>query len=90
VRIDGVEVTQAPFPVGSRVRLTGVFLRSTGQIAGPEGAATWTTVACECRNCTIGDTTAVNEPSYYDDTHPRHIATINLFRVGTMTVRNCP
>lgn len=30
------------FAVGDRVRLTGKFLRSTGQIAGGEGQSVWT------------------------------------------------
>jgi len=31
-------------PVGTKVRLTGKFLRNTGQIAGGEGGARWLTV----------------------------------------------
>lgn len=54
--------------VGAVVRLTGVFLRSTGQIAGGEGQARWAVVACDCRACadwTAHDAlplVAVNEP----------------------------
>ena len=35
---------QSPPPVGSRVRLTGSFLKSTGQQRGREGASVWTVV----------------------------------------------
>lgn len=31
-----------PLAVGDRVRLTGKFLRNTGQYAGPEGRSVWT------------------------------------------------
>lgn len=36
---------------GTRVRLTGAFLRSTGQIAGGEGGKRWTVVECSCKLC---------------------------------------
>jgi hypothetical protein len=42
------------FAVGSKVRLTGSFLRSTGQFAGPEGQARWIVQACACRMCATG------------------------------------
>ena len=52
--------------VGAVVRLTGRFLRNTGQIAGSEGASRWKIVACECRLCRpSGDgfrCVAVDEP----------------------------
>lgn len=54
--------------VGTVVRLTGAFLRSTGQIAGGEGQSRWKTVDCPCRNCSDdawsrgGALVAVNEP----------------------------
>jgi len=54
--------------VGTVVRLTGVFLRNTGQIAGGEGQARWTVVACDCRACDdwtaaeAAPLVAVNEP----------------------------
>jgi hypothetical protein len=37
--------------VGARVRLTGVFLRNTGQQLGGEGESRWLVVACPCRGC---------------------------------------
>ena len=33
---------------GTRVRLTGRFLKSTGQQAGDEGSKVWTVRACKC------------------------------------------
>ncbi len=37
--------------VGAVVRLTGRFLRTTGQEASSEGAKRWTIVACDCGIC---------------------------------------
>lgn len=52
--------------VGARVRLTGRFLRNTGQQAGGEGASTWEIVACGCDGCQRNDDdfrlVAVNQP----------------------------
>jgi len=48
--------------VGLRVRLTGAFLRSTGQYLGSEGISRWTIVECKCSLCALGDYCAVNEP----------------------------
>lgn len=43
------------FEVGDRVRLTGAFLRSTGQIAGGEGQSRWVVQAHPgCRLCADG------------------------------------
>lgn len=36
---------------GTRVRLTGAFLRSTGQVAGDEGRRRWVVQACDCAGC---------------------------------------
>lgn len=52
---------------GTRVRLTGAFLRSTGQIAGGEGTRVWTVAACGCGLCAFGDFVAVNERSMFGD-----------------------
>jgi hypothetical protein len=45
--------------VGSRVRLTGKYLRSTGQQAGSEGAKKWTVLSLR------DDYAEVDEPSSY-------------------------
>lgn len=46
---------EAP-PVGTKVRLTGIFLKNTGQQRGGEGASVWTVVGNE------GNFVLVNEP----------------------------
>lgn len=76
---------------GATVRLTGTFLRNTGQIVGGEGHLTWQIVACDCGMCRGGHHVAVNEPHRcqedprgYEDIPPaqrpkwRHIAKSNL------------
>lgn len=50
-----------PIPVGARVKLTGVFLRDTGQRTGDEGAKVWARVACDCGPCAAGRVVAVDE-----------------------------
>ena len=47
--------------VGSRVRLSGKFLRSTGLVVGQKN---WTVVACDCGLCRSGNHCAVNEPHH--------------------------
>ena len=73
-------------PVGTKVRLTGAFLRSTGQVAGGEGERRWTVMPCDCVLCRDGFV-AIDEPadqSYYEDLPPeqrprwRHVALGNL------------
>jgi hypothetical protein len=46
--------TTKRFAVGDKVRLTGDFLRSTGQFAGGDGMAVWTVQACPCSLCREG------------------------------------
>lgn len=82
------------FQIGDRVRLTGAFLRSTGQIAGGEGLSKWTVQACPCRSCAGGRLVLTDQPREDDgmftpeevEREPhlkyRHINTANLVRVG--------
>jgi hypothetical protein len=54
-------------PVGTRVRLTGYFLKVTGQVIGSEGGKRWTVVSdCgfgpKCL-CSLGRHLAVDEPT---------------------------
>lgn len=64
---------------GTRVRLTGDFLRSTGQQAGGEGQSKWTVAACDCRLCTqSGPFLAVDEPHYDTPNRNRHFNYHNL------------
>ncbi len=69
-----------PTKPGQRVRLTGKFLRNTGQIAGGEGQSRWVVVACQCGLCQR-DFVAVDEMlALYPDEPPaqRHFASANL------------
>ncbi len=76
------------FPVGTKVRLTGRFLRSTGQYTGSDANGKWLTVACNCGLCEGDGYCAVNEPALdygqWDDIPKekrpkwRHFATANL------------
>jgi hypothetical protein len=76
----------AKFQPGDKVRLTGKFLRNTGQIAGGEGQSKWTVVPCGCGLCRGGDFVAVNQSTTqdFDDgkEHFRHINAGNLVKCG--------
>jgi hypothetical protein len=91
------------FPVGSQVKLTGTFLRSTGQIAGGEGSKVWTVMPYSERRGQP-DYTFVNvdeppgNPEMYEDLPPserpkyRRINAMNLMpaRGGKMKARYFP
>lgn len=66
------------FEPGAKVRLTGDFLRSTGQVVGGEGHSRWTVVACECGLCKSGSFVAVNETTDGDAITWRHFNVGNL------------
>lgn len=82
------------FTIGDTVRLTGAFLKSTGQQAGGEGQSKWIVQACPCRSCATGTVVLTNEPRQDDGMFTaeeiarephlkyRHIAVGNLVRVG--------
>lgn len=83
--------------VGDRVRLTAQFLRSTDQKKGPDGAKTWIVKAV--RAVGAAEYVYVNEAadtSWYSESELkedpllkyRAINAANLYRVGTLTVRN--
>ncbi len=93
----------AKISVGDRIKLTGKFLRSTGQFTGPEGLSKWTVRACECDLCAGGDFVCTDQkathvPGMYTAeelaTYPslawRHINRANVYRVGTLDSRNSP
>lgn len=69
-----------PLTPGDRVRLTGDFLRNTGQQAGGEGLSRWIVQLCKCPLCKTGQYVATNERSHDDPEHPRHINAGNLER----------
>lgn len=85
---------------GDKIRLTGKFLKNTGQRTGREGRKSWIVVACDCDLCATGGFVYTDELSehgtpgspYYDaEMRPnRHIAKANVFKVGTADVRNDP
>lgn len=54
----GLQSVPAP---GTRVRLTGYFLKATGQQRGADGAKKWKVVDCPCPLCARGDFVAVDE-----------------------------
>jgi len=45
------------FNPGDRVRLTGKFLRNTGQVKGREAVACWTVQTCSCAQGMCGNPT---------------------------------
>jgi len=75
---------------GTKVQLSGRFLRSTGQQYGGEGQSKWTVQECPCKLCATGDYLATNEEkediSYFTceelaenpQLAKRHIARSNL------------
>lgn len=75
---------------GDRLKLTGDFLRNTGQLAGGEGQTVFTVVPCGCVLCQgQGTYVAVDQPSQFaDDDSPRHVLAANLYKVGTRHARN--
>ena len=86
--------------VGDRVKLTGKFLKNTGQRTGSAGLDTWTIVGFWGEN---DEMALVNEPHLcqsdptgYEDIPPeerpkwRTINVGNLYKVGTLDLRNCP
>lgn len=79
--------------VGDRVKLTGKFLRSTGQALGAEGASVWTVKAIR------GEFVVTDQPIAFDCWTPeehaadpllkfRRINAANVFKVGTVTADN--
>ena len=90
MRVRGLQSRPAP---GTRVRLTGIFLKNTGQHAGSEGQSVWQVTPCDCLACrACGEweepnsmpLVAVNEVIARDDEEVRwrHIAAYNLEVVG--------
>lgn len=81
-------LTASECPIGARVRLTGYFLRCTGQLTGPEGLARWQVVYCPCLACADGHRVAVDELTHPSEAWPdyaprwRHLHPGNLERIG--------
>lgn len=71
--------------VGDTVKLTGKFLKNTGQRVGGEGQKSWVIVSCDCAMCK-GDYCAVDEASQFGG--QRHFLKANLYRKGTLAVHD--
>jgi hypothetical protein len=93
------------FAVGSKVKLSGKFLKSTGQGRGSAGLSVWTVVACPCTLCKSGRFVATDEqhtpaeiarlwtPAEMAEMPylaARHFNRENLVIVGQVDHRNCP
>lgn len=63
--------------MAKHVRLTGKYLRSTGQQRGQEGTKRFELQECTCELCASGSFVATTEPSY-DGECFRHLAKGNI------------
>lgn len=82
--------------VGDKVKLTGKFLKSTGQQAGSQGLSTWIVTAIE-RDWAVTNQElsslemfTAEELAADPSLKFRRIALANLYKVGELTVDNCP
>lgn len=83
----------AAIRVGDKFKLTGKFLKFTGQQTGSAGQSKWTAVECGCGLCKLGDFVAGDErrdDALPDESPWRHFNRANVYRVGTLDVRNDP
>lgn len=91
------------YAVGTRIRLTGKFLRSTGQLTGGEGRSVWVVRECPCDMCKRDwvatnqerkgaelDYWTADELAAMPHLRWRHFNLHNVCAVGEVTVRNCP
>jgi hypothetical protein len=86
--------------IGDRVKLTGKFLKNTGQRTGSSGLSEWIIVGfwpgMDHFALVNEPHTCQSDPTGYEDLAPedrpkwRSIAVANLYRVGTLTPDNCP
>ena len=84
--------------VGDRVKLTGKFLKNTGQTLGHAGMDTWIIMGfwgSDDRMVYVNEPIDPNNPLYADLSDAdrpkwRTIAAGNLYKVGSLTVRNDP
>lgn len=72
---------RSPPNPGTRVRLTGAFLRATGQHCGDEPRKRWVVQSCDCALCMSGRFVALDEQSV-DGDGQRHVAIANLEPIG--------
>lgn len=93
-------MTFRDFSPGAKVRLSGKFLKNTGQRVGGEGQSRWTVQECSCSLGKDGRFVAVDQKSCTEFTLAelaeapciglRHIANENLTICGQMDHRNDP
>ena len=86
----GLSARPAP---GTKVRLTGYYLASTGQQTGSEGASRWLVVDCACGLCRLGRHCAVNEPEPQDmylDLPPAERPQWRHFAIGNLQIVGAP
>ncbi len=82
--------------VGDRVKLTGKFLKNTGQLTGGEGLSTWVVTGFSgswaITNQELSNTSWFTPDELASDPtlRFRRIAVSNLYKVGTLTTENCP
>lgn len=62
---------------GDRFKLTGAFLKKTGQQVGPEGQSVWVAQSCACNGCQRGSFVLSDQESY-DGIGYRHFGTANI------------
>lgn len=88
---------------GTTVKLSGKFLKNTGQHLGHAGLDRWVVQECPCSGCKNGQLVATNEEKSADALSMftkeelrdmpylkmRHIARANLVIFGTISSRNC-
>jgi hypothetical protein len=85
---------------GDKVKLTGEFLRNTGQVTGEDGLSVWTVTACKCELCNTGRFVATDQNAntgmlatadHLAEADPatlRHLNVGNIYRLGTLDSRN--
>ena len=81
--------------VGDKVKLTGKFLKNTGQRTGSAGLSTWVVTGIDGRWAITDQENTLDmftpEELAADPTLKfRRIAVSNLYKVGTLTTENCP
>jgi hypothetical protein len=92
-------VSYREFTPGTKVKLSGQYLRNTGQTKGGEGALRLIVRECDCAFCKRGTHVATDQESLYSSPEEiqadprlrwRHIAKEALTIVGQLDLRNCP
>jgi hypothetical protein len=76
-------LTTKTLQIGDRVRLTGRFLRNTGQHTGPEGRSVWTITGFSTAGpWAITDEPSSLEPGYYTPQELEQDPTLKFRRIA--------